>query len=493
VPIYNESVVLSVAAGDAYGSTIRRTFRPQAGSGGTNTTVDGVASRGSVDETFSVISSSAGNSATATDTVLVTRINSSATTNQFSTLRRIAITFDTSSIGSSAEVKAATLRMYVQTASNTGLGDTTVDVVGVTLTNANGVTTGDYAVSRWGTTVFAQMSLSTITTTGDKDFSLNSSGLSHINKTGITQLGLRLGWDTGGSFTGTWAASTSSGCAWRSADNAGGAATAPRLIVEFEPQPIMESVTLSAAADVTSSSALTAVGGTTLSASATSTEGSALTAVGNVTLSSASSIQPSSLLNAVASATLTATATTSDTSQMIATSGITAAAAASFTASSGAVADSISLGAAASISVSSQLTAVGSSNLSASAAVTPSASVTAAPSVALSASATSSMQAALTAGGAVTLGTTADALSSATVAMSATATLTAPATLGVSDTGLLALCETSLLSLDPRRTLLLALRETSLLSLDPRRTLTVLSVTRGVLPLDPNRNVRKCE
>ena len=168
---------------------------------GANSPVDGWVGRSTSNESFSTIRNGAGNDVDATDYQGFVILGAGDGGTLFNTLYRSAYSFDTSSIPGAATITSASLRFATGEIA-TNLGDTTVDVVGVTLGSTSTMVASDY--STFSDTVFAQETLSTINDFGEVIYTLNSSGLAHINKGGVTTFGTRFGWDTTGTFDGTW-------------------------------------------------------------------------------------------------------------------------------------------------------------------------------------------------------------------------------------------------------------------------------------------------
>ena len=99
------------------------------------------------------------------------------------------------------------LSLYFSTTQIT-LGDTAVHIVSATPAGTANVVVGDY--NKLGTTSFGNASsISALSTAAYTVITLNASGIAAINKTGVTSLGLKLGWEMAGSFTGTWSSSQS--------------------------------------------------------------------------------------------------------------------------------------------------------------------------------------------------------------------------------------------------------------------------------------------
>jgi hypothetical protein len=104
--------------------------------------------------------------------------------------------FDTSSIGSSDEVDSANLVIYSHVGVITDTDDFDIDIVSSNPASNTAIVTGDY--DKIGSTVFASMSISSWDTDdGDQNtFSLNASGLSNINTTGVSKFAVRCSGDT---------------------------------------------------------------------------------------------------------------------------------------------------------------------------------------------------------------------------------------------------------------------------------------------------------
>ena len=177
------------------------TAYPQAGGGGSNVTCDGYVEMTSVDETFSALCSDVGNKAQVTDGYIPIELDGSSTTNQFSDLKRVVFTFDTSSLTSAAVISGATFYVRTWGPNSSGFGGTWQGcLVSASPASMNNLQTSDYTClgsSLWSSgNPFSTSSLS-----------LNSTGLAGIKQTGVTGLGIRLWWDFNNDFDGTWAAS----------------------------------------------------------------------------------------------------------------------------------------------------------------------------------------------------------------------------------------------------------------------------------------------
>jgi hypothetical protein len=173
------------------------------------TTVDGYALRGGVNETFTTIRGGAGTQAGDSDTsVIVPGLTATSTTNQYSTLRRAFILFDTSSLTSAAIISGAVLSVYGGGLKTTGLGTPDLHVGSSTPASNTALVSADY--SQRGTTSFGSISNASFSTSAYNDITLNASGIAAINKTGVSKFSLQLSWDINNSFTGSWASSAES-------------------------------------------------------------------------------------------------------------------------------------------------------------------------------------------------------------------------------------------------------------------------------------------
>lgn len=170
------------------------------------TSVDGYAERSVTSETWSTIRSGAGTLSDDSDVYLQVRITAHASTsNRFILIDRSKLLFDTSSIGSSKLITDASLDLTaIVGADDFGLY---LSIVSCTTASNTSLATSDYNVSTFGSTKFAtDYLISSITDGVQFSMSLNSSGKSNINQTGISKFGLMLNKDAENSAP-TWAAS----------------------------------------------------------------------------------------------------------------------------------------------------------------------------------------------------------------------------------------------------------------------------------------------
>lgn len=205
------------------------TTYPDANAGGT--TVDGYMRRTGIDETFSTIRGGNGTAADTSSTTILIQIIGSTTNNQYSRLARGLLTFDTSGLTSGATISAAVFSGATYNNGN-GIGDPDLHVCVSDPVNNNSLQESDYERMTSTTSFASVVYASWDTTQGNYNaFTFNASGISAVSKTGITKLGLKLGWDISNSTTGlSWVASTISNLGIYSADNA---TTKPKLVITY--------------------------------------------------------------------------------------------------------------------------------------------------------------------------------------------------------------------------------------------------------------------
>ena len=200
---------------------------PDAGSGAT--TVDGYANRGGVNQTFSAIHDGAGTGAGVSDGAAGPQLVATTTSNQYSSLLRMILTFDTSPLGLFATISTGVLSLYGSSKAS-GLGSPAIHACASTPASNNIIVAADY--SQLGTTTFANIAYASFSSTAYNDFSLDSNGIANISLTSISKFGTRLSWDINNSFTGTWVSTGQSYIYYRHADTAG-TTQDPKLTITY--------------------------------------------------------------------------------------------------------------------------------------------------------------------------------------------------------------------------------------------------------------------
>jgi hypothetical protein len=199
-----------------------------------STSVDGYArggSNGSTSLSFSALRAEAGDVANDSGTnTACGRLKSSTTTDEFSEMNRSFFLYDTSAIENNAKIKSGILSLYGQVKYNQ-LGD-----IGTSLVSSNPASNVALVASDFpniGSTEFSTtITYANWSTTAYNDFSLNSSGLANISKTGISKFGTRSDWDLNNSFGGSWGSELLSATQCWTADQTG-TAQDPKLVVTY--------------------------------------------------------------------------------------------------------------------------------------------------------------------------------------------------------------------------------------------------------------------
>lgn len=143
---------------------------------------------------------------------IVVGIAASETTNKWAGLRRGFITFDTSSLGSSATITSAVLSLYGR-----GKGDDlgispNIDIYTATPANNGTFDVADFDQVGSTSQTGSPMSYASFNgSNGWNDFTLNATGIANINKTGITKFSIRnANYDVAASAPGSWSNSATS-------------------------------------------------------------------------------------------------------------------------------------------------------------------------------------------------------------------------------------------------------------------------------------------
>lgn len=155
------------------------------------TTVDGYTGRVSVNEAWSTFWQAAGNTANDSSSAQeqLMALSDSTGTNWKHIIRSIFL-FDTSGIGDTDLVSAATLSCWVADHGTTVVGDLDVSVVSSNPASNTAITSSDH--TSCGTTKYAtDVAISSMSNGAYKDWTLNSTGRSAVSTTGVTKLAIR--------------------------------------------------------------------------------------------------------------------------------------------------------------------------------------------------------------------------------------------------------------------------------------------------------------
>ncbi len=204
------------------------TFNPVAGA---NSPVDGQANRNNTSESWAALIAGNGTGSNPSDTQNnIWFTNATSSSNQFQFLLRNFFAFDTSPLGSFATISSATFSVFISAVTNGGLNTVVGLYLGTLASNAN-VVNADYQGTSGNTTLQSNTTPTTagISTSAFLDFALNSTGLSNINKTGVTVFGGRFTQDVSG-VQPTWVSGQTDSVQGNYADQG---ANIPKLIINF--------------------------------------------------------------------------------------------------------------------------------------------------------------------------------------------------------------------------------------------------------------------
>jgi hypothetical protein len=169
------------------------------------TTVDGSVKQTGTHLTWSQLRDGAGNgydyAAVGGGQFAIIRTDDSS--NTWDWLGRYICLFTTSSLTAGADISAATLSLFGVSKSDSLSVSPTINIYTSSPSNNDVLVNSDY--SQIGTTAQCNtdMTYSNYSITGYNDFSLNSSGISNISKTGISKFGVRSNYDASNTMP-TW-------------------------------------------------------------------------------------------------------------------------------------------------------------------------------------------------------------------------------------------------------------------------------------------------
>ncbi len=194
------------------------------------TSVDGYVGRHSVNEIFTTIRNGTGAGFNDASTTIAAQLNASTTSNQYDALWRGILTFNTSSIVSSASIINSQLSLY-GSGKNNGLGNPDLYIADASPISNTALQANDFSnISRisFGSVTYASWSI-----TSYNDITENSSGISNINKTGITKRSIQLSWDLLNNTTGlSWVSGLQAYIYAFSAEETG-TSKDPKLVVTY--------------------------------------------------------------------------------------------------------------------------------------------------------------------------------------------------------------------------------------------------------------------
>jgi hypothetical protein len=158
-------------------------------------------------------------------------IQSSTTTDRWDDLRRIITLFNTSSLGAGATIDSATLSLYGQSKVDPLLITHDLNIYSSAPASNTALVSADY--STFGSTAFSTaITYAGWSTTAYNVFSLNASGITNINKTGVSKFGARNANYDVAAIAPTWASGQINVTICYSADETG-TSNDPKLVVTY--------------------------------------------------------------------------------------------------------------------------------------------------------------------------------------------------------------------------------------------------------------------
>jgi len=185
-----------------------------------NPSLDGSVRRGTPNTSFSTVRTGAGTSFTDSATTSESPIlQDTVNVNEVGRIDRGVIVFDTSSLPDGANITAATLRLYLNSKTD-DFGSSAISVVLTTTASNVNLAASDYNIAGWTMTKQAtDVNVSALTTAAYNTWTLNATGLSNINKTGLTKLGLVTAYDADNADPG-WFINNTATMIWQTVEGA---------------------------------------------------------------------------------------------------------------------------------------------------------------------------------------------------------------------------------------------------------------------------------
>ena len=200
---------------------------PDAGTGGT--TVDGQLYRAGLNETWADKRDNAGSVAQPVGTFSYFKLNAGSVTDRWNYIFRQIYLFDTSAIDTDIK-DSATMSLYISVIIDNF--NQSISLCGSTPASNSTLEPSDY--QQLGTTRYAtDLDVTNLTDYVYNAWTLNATGLTNIDGSGITKLGSRYSGDIDNSMP-TWASSVNAQVAHRLADYTG-TVNDPKLVVEHSP------------------------------------------------------------------------------------------------------------------------------------------------------------------------------------------------------------------------------------------------------------------
>lgn len=182
---------------------------------------------------FSVLRGSAGTASSDSGSPHACRIRADTVTDKWRTIDRSIFLFDTAAINNDSTITAATLTLNIAgktTPTDTDITKRQLRISSSSPASNTSLTSADF--STVGSTTFGALEFADATVGANHTITLNSSGLSHITKQGISKFGARIGADADGTPL-TWVLGQAFSYSIRMAENAG-TSDDPTLAVTYD-------------------------------------------------------------------------------------------------------------------------------------------------------------------------------------------------------------------------------------------------------------------
>lgn len=195
-------------------------------------TVDGIVYYAPGSMAFSTLRSGTSGTAVDNGASINAILASSNTTNEFSSMHRGFMLFNTSSLTGATGVSAI-LSGYYYGKTNT-LAEMDAHIAASSPASNTAIVDADF--DNVSFTSFGSITYANFTASQYNEITLNASGISNINLSGISKFSFLSNWDVNNSFNATWKAQSGAYIQICSADTTG-TANDPKLVVTYTPAP----------------------------------------------------------------------------------------------------------------------------------------------------------------------------------------------------------------------------------------------------------------
>lgn len=197
---------------------------------------DGIVGRNDQDETWAAIRSGTGTGSDGAGSQnYFMFIKSSATLNQWSNLRRGIFLFDTSVLGTSAAVSAATLSLYGTTKGDNLASAPDLDIYTVAPASNTAIANADFLTFGSTSQTTGPITYASLSTSGYNEWTFNSTGIANVSTSGVSKFGSQNANYDVANVAPSWSSFTDSWFEGYYADQTG-TANDPKLVVTYSLQ-----------------------------------------------------------------------------------------------------------------------------------------------------------------------------------------------------------------------------------------------------------------